>query len=333
MKYLIFIFKHRFRKKFLNNFLKCKKVKNTFVIDLSGPYFYLLGKILYFFIRTKKVVFISCDGLDFLKRENNSINLWMGGTSEKILDKYKKFKNNFVPASTIFSDESKLLTFYPTLIVKEKFKKNFKFVYIAENKNVDFEKSIIIWKNYKNEILDNLNLLYNVNFWEGVIDKKNDPVQKIYIDIKSLARLELINELNKILNNKLILVGSNWKDKFPNALENNYSDKYVENLYKGNVCIDFGSKNSDKSIYSRSCKIIESGGLLFQSIHQDSKELFKDLFSKTCFTSLQDMRQKIYFFLNNPDQIDDLFASQQKNFESDELNTITLKKIENFINK
>ena len=111
MKYLIFIFKHRFRKKFLNNFLKCKKVKNTFVIDLSGPYFYLLGKILYFFIRTKKVVFISCDGLDFLKRENNSINLWMGGTSEKILDKYKKFKNNFVPASTIFSDESKLLTF------------------------------------------------------------------------------------------------------------------------------------------------------------------------------------------------------------------------------
>ena len=120
MKYLIFIFKHRFRKNSLNNLLKCKKIRDTYIIDLSGPYFYFLGKILYFFIRSKKVVFISCDGLDFLKRETNSINFWMGGTSEKILEKYKEYKNNFVAASTIFTDQSKLLIFYPTLIKKKK---------------------------------------------------------------------------------------------------------------------------------------------------------------------------------------------------------------------
>lgn len=42
MKYLIFIFKHRFRKNSLNNFLKCKKIMDIYIIDLSGPYFYFL---------------------------------------------------------------------------------------------------------------------------------------------------------------------------------------------------------------------------------------------------------------------------------------------------
>ena len=332
MKYLIFIFKHRFRKNSLNNILRCKKIKDTRIIDLSGPYFYFLGKILYFFIRSKKVVFISCDGLDFLKRESNSINFWMGGTSQKILEKYKKFKNNFVAASTIFTDESKLLIFYPTLINKGKFKKNFNFVYIAENIEIENDKSLKVWKNHKKEILENLNLLDKIDFWSNVVDIKMDPVQKIYIDIKSLLRFELVYELNNLLKEKFILVGSNWKKKYPNALQNNYSNKYIENLYKGNICVDFGSKNSDKCIYPRSSKIIESGGLLFQSIHNDSSEVFKDLFDKTCFSSSEDMKEKINFFLKNSNYIDELFMTQQKNFENDDFNYRTIKSIENFIN-
>ena len=146
MKYLIFIFKHRFRKNSLNNILKCKKIRQTYIIDLSGPFLYFLGKILYFFIRSKKVVFISCDGLDFLKRESNSINFWMGGTSEKIIEKYRKFENNFVAASTIFTDSSKILTFYPISIIKDKFNSDFKFVYISENKKITNIKSLKIWE-------------------------------------------------------------------------------------------------------------------------------------------------------------------------------------------
>ena len=149
MKYLIFIFKHRFRKNSLNNILKCKKIRQTYIIDLSGPFLYFLGKILYFFIRSKKVVFISCDGLDFLKRESNSINFWMGGTSEKIIEKYRKFENNFVAASTIFTDSSKILTFYPISIIKDKFNSDFKFVYISENKKITNIKSLKIWENIK----------------------------------------------------------------------------------------------------------------------------------------------------------------------------------------
>ena len=332
MKYLIFIFKHRFRRNSLNNILKCKKINQTYIIDLSGPLLYFFGKILYFFIRSKKVVFISCDGLDFLKRETNSINLWLGGTSEKVQEKYRKFKNNFVMGSTVFTDNTKILTFYPTLIKKNKLNLDFKFVYISENKEITNSKSIKIWKEYKNKILNNLELIDKKNFWNDIVNEKKELVQKIYIDIKSLIRVELVNELIKILDNRFILIGSNWKSIYSKVLPSNYSNEYVESIYKGNICVDFGSKNSDRCIYPRTSKIIESGGLLFQSIHSDSKDIFKGLFEKTCFTSLDDMKEKIFSFLKNSDQMGDLLITQQNNFESDEFNYKTIKKIETFIN-
>ena len=45
------------------------------------------------------------------------------------------------------------------------------------------------------------------------------------------------------------------------------------------------------------------------------------------------MKNKINFFLNNTDRLDDLLIKQQKNFEKNDLNYKTIKKIENFINK
>ena len=43
------------------------------------------------------------------------------------------------------------------------------------------------------------------------------------------------------------------------------------------------------------------------------------------------MKEKISFFLKNSDQIEDLLITQQKNFESEDFNYKTIKKIENFI--
>ena len=332
MKYLIFIFKRRFRQKTLNNFLSVKKVKNVHVLNLSGPIFYLVGKFLYFFIKSKKVVFISCDGQDYLYREANSINFWMGGTSYKVPDKYKKYKNNFSPCTTLFSDNTKLLTFFPTNIYQSKMNNEYKFIYISENKKVENKKSLKIWKENKKKILNDLSLIDDIKFWKKFNDINNEMRQSIYVDIKSLIRIELVKVLNVTLKDKFLLVGSNWKKYFPNALEDNYSNKYLENLYRGNICIDFGSKQSERCIYSRSCKIIESGGLLFQSINKDSKEIFKNLLDKTCFISVEDLKKKISFFLKNPDQIEKLLIIQQKNFESENFNYKTIKQIENFIN-
>ena len=44
------------------------------------------------------------------------------------------------------------------------------------------------------------------------------------------------------------------------------------------------------------------------------------------------MRDKIDYFLKNSDKLENLFSIQQNNFESDDLNYKTIKKIENFIN-
>ena len=332
MKYIIFIFKRRFRQETLNNFLSVKKIKDVKILNLSGPIFYFLGKFLYFFFKSKKVIFISCDGLDYLYRESNSINLWMGGTTYKIPDKYKKYKNNFVSASSLFTDESKLLTFFPVNIYQTKMNNDYKFVYISENKNVENRNSLKIWEENKDQFLNDLSLINDAEFWKKIIDIKNVNGQSFYNDIKSLIRFELVKVLVSTLKDKFILVGSNWKKHYPNALDNNYSVKYIESLYRGNICIDFGSKNSEKCIYPRSCKIIESGGLLFQCINKDSKEIFKNLFDKTCFSSLEDMKKKISFFLDNSDQIDHFLINQQKNFETDEFNYKTIMKVKNFIN-
>jgi hypothetical protein len=331
MKYLIFIFKRRFRQKTLNNFLSIKKIKNVRVLNFSGPILYFLGKLLYFFFKSKKIIFISCDGLDYLYRESNSINLWMGGTTNKIPNEYKKYKNNFVSASSLFTDQSKLLTFFPTNINQSKMNNEYKFVYISENKKVENENSLKIWEENKDQILNDLSLVDNIEFWKKIIDINDENGQRFYIDIKSLIRSELVQVLISTLKDRFILVGTNWKKQYPNALENNYSNKFIENLYRGNICIDFGSKNSEKCIYPRSCKIIESGGLLFQCINKDSAEIFKNLLNKTCFVSLQDMKEKISFFLNNSDQLESLLISQQKNFESEDLNYKMIKKVENII--
>ena len=331
MKYLIFIFKRRFRQKTLNNFLSIKKIKNVRVLNFSGPILYFLGKLLYFFFKSKKIILISCDGLDYLYRESNSINLWMGGTTNKIPNEYKKYKNNFVSASSLFTDESKLLTFFPTNINQSKMNNEYKFIYISENKKVENENSLKIWEENKDQILNDLSLVDNIEFWKKIIDINDENGQRFYIDIKSLIRSELVQVLINTLKDRFILVGTNWKKQYPNALENNYSNKFIENLYRGNICIDFGSKNSEKCIYPRSCKIIESGGLLFQCINKDSAEIFKNLLNKTCFVSLQDMKEKISFFLNNSDQLESLLISQQKNFESEDLNYKTIKKVENII--
>ena len=332
MKYLIFIFKRRFRRSSLNNFISVKKVKDVSIINLSGPILYFIGKFLYFFLRSKKIIFISCDGYDYLYRESNSINLWMGGTTYKIPSSYKRFNNNFVSASTLFTDETKLLTFYPTNISKSRVNNEFKFIYISENKKVENKNSLRIWEENKDKILDDLSLIHSAAFWKKFVNINDETSQRFYIDIKSLLRFELVQELNIMLKKKLVLVGSNWKKYHQNALESNYSDKYAEDLYRGNICIDFGSKNSDKCIYPRSCKIIESGGLLLQSICSDSKKILNNLFDKTCFLSLKDMKEKVSFFLKNSDQINNLLILQQKNFESEHLNYKTIKKIENFIN-
>ena len=97
-KFFIFIFKHRFRKRALNNLIHIKRLKNFYIINLSGLIrYYLLGLPLIFLInkfkdRFRNFILISCDGIPQIKY--NGINLWFGGTSYKVPNELKSFKNN-----------------------------------------------------------------------------------------------------------------------------------------------------------------------------------------------------------------------------------------------
>jgi len=116
-KFFIFTFKHRFRRRALNNLLQIKKLKKFYIIDLSGFIkYYLFGLPLIFLIskfkeKFKNFVLISCDGFPQIKY--NGINLWFGGTSYKIPNKFKSFKNNCHFFENFSKNEENLLDLYP----------------------------------------------------------------------------------------------------------------------------------------------------------------------------------------------------------------------------
>ena len=282
---------------------------------MSGPILSYIGMILYFILRNKKFTFISCDGVFFLKMKK--MQLIFGWAEHQI--RYQKnistLKIILLQRVQFLQMRSKLLTFYPTLIANNKMNKNFKFVYISENKKIELPQSLSIWKTFDKKILERLDIINDKEFWNNISDTNPLILQQIYIDIKSLIRIRLLEELNNKLSNKLILVGSNWQKLFPNALKDNYSNKFIEKMYKGNICIDFGSKNSEKSIYPRSCKIIESGGILFQSKQKDSKNIFGELFDVTCFKSLNDMNEKVDYLIKKFKQSKRSFTQAKRNFE------------------
>ena len=100
-------------------------------------------------------------------------------------------------------------------------------MFIFWNKPIENTKSLKIWEDHKEDILRNLQLLNEKNFWSNIVSINRDPVQQIYVDVKSLLRNELVKELYKMLNEKFLMVGSNWKKTYPSALYSNYSIKYI----------------------------------------------------------------------------------------------------------
>ena len=72
-KFFFFIFKHSYRTRTFNNFLKIKRIKNYFIFNFSGFFkYYLIGFPLYFLTNMfrsffKNFIFISCDAKPQLK--------------------------------------------------------------------------------------------------------------------------------------------------------------------------------------------------------------------------------------------------------------------------
>ena len=329
MKFIFFIFKYRFRRAALNNLLKKKKIKEFFLIDLTGPIkFHLVGIFLMFLdylnLISRRFILISCDAEPLIK--NNGINIWFGGTSLKVPKKFQNLKNNCYVFENFYKKEKNLINFAPTLTNKNNLNKNFKFVYISELKITNDKKIKEVWNKNKIRILKDFSIIEKKIFWKKNAFHNFNDIQKGYIEIRNFIRLEVIRNLNKILKKNLIVYGSSWKKYIADARESNYEHGFTKEIYKGNVCLDFGSKWASSTFYPRSIEIIENGGILLQLRQSDSEIMIGKFYKHITYNSVSELTNLLKKIHNiNSDFFTKIINSNEKKFQK--INEKTLKKI------
>ena len=173
--------------------------------------------------------------------------------------------------------------------------KNPKIIIALSCKTVKDSFALDVWNKNKNQILQNLALIEDENFWSNVGIDNFDIKYKhsIYIDIKSLVRIDLLKKIKNNFNDSCIFIGDDLKKYFPDALNSKFEYSYLKNLYNGNICLDFLAKDGDQILYPRSIEIIENGGTLFQVENVNSKKLFEKYKYDLTFNSSNEMIEKL----------------------------------------
>ena len=332
MELVFFSFKHRYRKKDLNNFLATRIYGKYFILNLGGPFKHIFAKIL-MFLKIGKA--ISCDGRPLISDKSKGINFWLRGITLNIPNDFKKLNNNFVHIYNPLFEENKVFQIYPIKIKKTLIQKDLKIIYISRvNIDTNFEEKSI-WEKYKNELIENFSLIDNKNFWGKIFQNDSSKIKNfnLYKKIKLLLRYEIIKNLKKTFNKKLILVGDDWKSLSFDIYPSNYYMKQINKLYSGNICLDLGSIEGSMSLYSRSNRIIESGGLIIQSIQNDSKKVWKNLHDKILFNNISDLVSLVEKLLNDKQYCFTLLQEISENFRhSNKSIGKSLDKIFNILN-
>ncbi len=332
-KYFIFVHRHRFRNRVLNNFLKIKKIDNYKVLNLSGVLrFFLFGLPFIFLISLFKnffnnFVLISCDGRPQLIF--NGVNFWFGGTSYKVPEEYKNYKNNCFFFENFSKKEENLINLYPYKPLYIKKFNSPKIVFVGGFNILKDNIVDAIWDKEKNNIFNEFSIIDNFKFWDKYKLSDNSRLQYYYIQLKERIRFNSIIEINKILIDDFILVGTCWKKNIPSAKDDEFDIKKVRKLYSGNICLDFGSKWGSNFIYPRSTEIIENGGLLLQAKQINLPEEISNLGIITEFNSISEFEVISRHLLNDINYLNQRYKKQFEYFNNNNLNYITLKKIYN----
>ncbi len=331
-KFFFFIFKYNYRKRSFNNFLKIRKIKNYYIFNLSGVVrYYLFGLPLYLtaniFKRIfKNFIFISCDARPQLIF--NSINLFFGGTSYKVPENYQHYKNNCFVFENFSKPEKNLLNLYPFKPLKIEIFTKPKIVFIGGFHLVEDEIVEGIWKNEKENIFENFTIIDRISFWEKYDLDKNKRLQYYYIQLKERLRINLILKINEIFREDFILIGSKWKKYVPEAKNDEFNILKIKKIYKGNICLDFGSKWGTNIIYPRSVEIIENGGILVQSYQQNSPNNTNNVSEViNRFNNINQLQKILHNFLTNQDLLKKKFMKQYNFFNDDKKNYSTFSKI------
>ena len=313
MRLIFFSFKHRYREKELNNFLNTRIYGKYFILNLGGPFKHFIAKIL-LFLRIGKA--ISCDGRPLIADESRGINFWMRGTSLNIPSNLKNLNNNFVTINNALFQEKKVFQIYPINIKKTQIQDDLKIIYVSR---VSIETNLEeknIWEKYKTQLIEDFSLIDDKKFFEKIFPDNNNELKKfdLYKKLKLLLRFEIIKNIKLRFDKKLNLIGDDWSSLSFNSLPSIYNIKKIQNIYKGNICLDLGSMLGSISLYSRSNQIIESGGLIIQSFQSDSREIWRNVHDKILFRNLSDLISLIEKLLNNKVYCSTLLQEISKNF-------------------
>ena len=314
MKLVFFAFKHRYRYKDLNNFLHSRIYGKYFLLNLGGPFRHLVAKIL---LNIHFGFAVSCDARPLIKNKKSGINFFIRGTNLNIPTNFRHLDNNFVSIKNPFIQEENIFQIYPIDIPYSKINDEPKIIFIGVA-NIDInDEQKILWEKCKKEVLDDFTILDKKSFWKKYLGKNNiEDIFIFYKKFKLLLRYEIIKYLKEKFGEKFVLIGNDWKNYSINSLPSNFNPNYIKNLYRGNICLDFGSAEGSSSLYSRSNGIVEAGGLILQSKQIDSLDIWGNLEDKITFKNFNDLELIINKLLNNEDLSNNILSKIFKNFEN-----------------
>ena len=305
MNLIFFSFKHRYRRKELNNLLISRVYGKYLLLNLSGPIKNLIAKFLIFFKIGKA---ISCDGRPVVDDISKGINLWMRGTNLDIPNNLKKLNNNFETIYNPFIPNQKIFNLYPIEIKRKKINDNFKIIHMSRveiNTNDEEEE---LWVKYKKKFLDDFSLVDNQNFLSEILNKHSEEKKKfeLYKKIKLLVRFEIIKSLKQTFDDKVTLYGDDWSEFYKNSMPSEFNTKRISSIYSGNIGLDLGSLAGTTTLYPRSIQIIEAGGLILQNTQHDTRKIWGDLTNKITFNNSADLTNIINKLLNNKNYCNEL---------------------------
>ena len=314
MNLIYFAFKHRYRFKDLNNFLKSRIYGNYILLNFSGPFKYYLSKIL---ILLKIGRAISCDGRPLIKNKSQGYNFFIRGTDLNIPTNLLDLDNNIVAIKHPLLENNKIFQIYPINIKKNKMNDDIKIIFMSSIKLETNEEESLFWETHKEKILSNFAILDDKYFWQNNLANKNlFQINRFYRISKSLLRFEIVTYLKKIYDKKFVLIGEDWRKYSIDSLKSNYNTKKNKKIYKGNICLDTGSLEGSSSLYPRANQIIESGGLIVQNYAFDASEHWKDLKQDLLFKNFDELRNIIDKLINNLELSNILLGKIYKHFKN-----------------
>ena len=259
----------------------------------------------------------------------------MRGTNLNIPNDLKNLNNNFETIDNPFIQNQKIFYLYPINIKKTQIQNILKIIFMSRmdiDTNTD-EKNI--WSRYKGQLIEDFTLVDNIDFLKKILLNHNDEIRmfNLYKKLKLLLRFEIIENLKKVFNNKINLIGDDWVRFHSDSLPSIYNIKKITRMYKGNIGLDLGSLAGSISLYPRSIQIIESGGLIIQSTQNDSKKVWKNLHDKILFNNISDLISLVEKLLNDKQYCFTLLQEITENFRhSNRSIESNLDKIINILN-